>query len=411
MSQLGWIDFSRTHRDKVMLVMDLFKEQGVVDELGIGTIRDSLSDLLFPGTSTIQTRAKYFLLIPWIIQDIESRGKIDRFQTELEESETHFIKTLRSNSQAGGIIGATLRNANPKRKPSSIYWNGLRTYGILNFKGSITDYINYSKYHNKKLKNQKKQVVESEGNVIGDDKDANHLYQQHLWSQLPHPQINWKTNLTIDLTKDEASFLKERIVRSNPTSLWAFTLKNELENASSFSSIDDFLSLNELNEELRELVKLSIDFNSIMKGALIRYNLLIQKSREKGRLKELNSAWSDYLSEMNNLDWNTWDIDLLWKYCQFTPIQTKKFIENWIQLVKNGYNETKGDQLLKDRELKLKGIKRARLYDKAIAQKQQTFTGISILEDGSVSYLTYRWGTVRTFLNDIKNGLENVTAE
>ncbi len=67
MNQIGWIDFSPTHRNKVMLVMDFFKEQGVIDELGLGTIRDAISDLLFPGTSTIQTRAKYFLLIPWIL--------------------------------------------------------------------------------------------------------------------------------------------------------------------------------------------------------------------------------------------------------------------------------------------------------------------------------------------------------
>ena len=48
MNQLGWIDFSPTHRNKVMLVMDMFKDQGVIDELGLGTIRDSLSDILFP---------------------------------------------------------------------------------------------------------------------------------------------------------------------------------------------------------------------------------------------------------------------------------------------------------------------------------------------------------------------------
>jgi hypothetical protein len=29
--------------------------------LGIASIRDRFSDILFPGTSTIQTRAKYFL--------------------------------------------------------------------------------------------------------------------------------------------------------------------------------------------------------------------------------------------------------------------------------------------------------------------------------------------------------------
>jgi hypothetical protein len=62
MASVGWIDFSSEHRDKVRTVIDLLKTQGVVDELGIGIIRDSFADRLFPGVSTIQTRAKYFPL-------------------------------------------------------------------------------------------------------------------------------------------------------------------------------------------------------------------------------------------------------------------------------------------------------------------------------------------------------------
>ena len=50
-------------------VVDLFKEQNTRDELGIGAIRDAVADLLFPGTGTVQTRARYFLFIPWIYQE------------------------------------------------------------------------------------------------------------------------------------------------------------------------------------------------------------------------------------------------------------------------------------------------------------------------------------------------------
>lgn len=415
MNQLGWIDFSPTHRNKVMLVMDLFKEQGVIDELGLGTIRDSLSDILFPGTSTIQTRAKYFLLIPWILQDIERKGRIDRFHSELEESEISFVKILRKNSPQNDsrVIGATLRNANPKRKPSTIYWNGLRTYEILNFKGSISDYINYLKYHSKKLQAQRKLVAEADGNIPGDDNDANHMYQQHLWCQLPKPPADWKTNLTINLSREEAKFLKERIILSNSDSLWTFALRSIPDEAKNFSGIVDFLSVKELPDDLRKLVKLSVDFNTIMQGALIRYNLLIQVSRENGRVKELQPIWEKYFKEIKLFDWNSWDINMLWYYCPYIQYSTKHFVENWLELVKAAnFNESKADKLLKDRELRLKGINRARLHDKAIAQKQQSFTGISVFEDKSVAYLNYRWNTVKTFLNDIQQGLaNNVTAK
>ena len=61
---LGWIDFSAKDRSKVLNVLDLLSESGTLDELGIAPVRDGFADLFFPGTSTIQTRAKYFLMVP-----------------------------------------------------------------------------------------------------------------------------------------------------------------------------------------------------------------------------------------------------------------------------------------------------------------------------------------------------------
>lgn len=42
-------------------IIDLFDEKDTRDELGLGAARDALSDLMFPGTSTIQTRLRYML--------------------------------------------------------------------------------------------------------------------------------------------------------------------------------------------------------------------------------------------------------------------------------------------------------------------------------------------------------------
>ena len=62
--QLGWIDFSQEDRKKVLDVINLLQEPGAVDEIGIGLIRDAFANLFFPGTSTVQTIAKYFLIVP-----------------------------------------------------------------------------------------------------------------------------------------------------------------------------------------------------------------------------------------------------------------------------------------------------------------------------------------------------------
>ena len=50
-------------------IVNLFSERESRDELGIGQVRDAISDLMWPGTSTLFTRARYFLFIPWCLRD------------------------------------------------------------------------------------------------------------------------------------------------------------------------------------------------------------------------------------------------------------------------------------------------------------------------------------------------------
>ena len=70
-STLTWLDYSERDRRRALDVIDLFRETGMVDELGLASVRNSYSDLFFPGTSTIQTRACYFLLVPWTFLRLE----------------------------------------------------------------------------------------------------------------------------------------------------------------------------------------------------------------------------------------------------------------------------------------------------------------------------------------------------
>ncbi|MDD5747726.1 MAG: DUF6361 family protein [Actinomycetota bacterium] len=70
-STFGWVDFGEHERRQMMEMLDLFRKPETRDEMGLGTIRDSFSDYFFPGTSTIQTRPKYMLLVPWIYRKLE----------------------------------------------------------------------------------------------------------------------------------------------------------------------------------------------------------------------------------------------------------------------------------------------------------------------------------------------------
>ena len=155
--QLGWIDFSKEDRQKAFDVINLLSEQGAVDELGIGVIRDAFANYFFPGTSTIQTRAKYFLIVPYVLREaVDGRyGKdANRVLRAIDSAEKDCgIRLLEADPKAEGVIGSrVLPKGWVARKPSDIYWNGIRTFGIFCDYGlSIPEYVSLAV----KLKEQK----------------------------------------------------------------------------------------------------------------------------------------------------------------------------------------------------------------------------------------------------------------
>jgi len=72
MSTFAWIDHSEKQRRQILEAIDLFREKDTRDELGIAGIRDAFSDMLFPGKGALQTRARYFLFIPWMYLRFEA---------------------------------------------------------------------------------------------------------------------------------------------------------------------------------------------------------------------------------------------------------------------------------------------------------------------------------------------------
>lgn len=119
MASIGWIDFSPTHRNRIGTVLDLLRPEGMVDELGLGTIRNALANQLFPGISTIQTRAKYFFIIPYILYDYQAakpaqrRGKSPTKFLEDKENDIMWHLAEQYNYVEGnGVIGISKRSPN-----------------------------------------------------------------------------------------------------------------------------------------------------------------------------------------------------------------------------------------------------------------------------------------------------------
>ena len=60
----GYIHTDKSEQAKVLQVMKMLSEPTAIDELGIGRIRDSFSNMLCTGTSSLQKHVKYFSLMP-----------------------------------------------------------------------------------------------------------------------------------------------------------------------------------------------------------------------------------------------------------------------------------------------------------------------------------------------------------
>lgn len=125
MSTFVWLDYSERERRKMLDVVDLFREHDTRDELGIGSVRDAFADMLLPGTSTIMTRARYFLLVPWTYQRLERlRVGSAEIAARARRAELNLVQPIEDSNDNDGNIGK-LAKTTLKRLPSSVYWQGL----------------------------------------------------------------------------------------------------------------------------------------------------------------------------------------------------------------------------------------------------------------------------------------------
>jgi len=56
---LTWIDLTASDRDKMRRVLDLLNEQGTLDEMGLGSLRDAVPTRCSRGGRTIQTWSRH----------------------------------------------------------------------------------------------------------------------------------------------------------------------------------------------------------------------------------------------------------------------------------------------------------------------------------------------------------------
>jgi hypothetical protein len=289
-SSVTWLDFSETHQQKLHEALKNFEEKGTVDDLGFGSIRDAISGSFFPGTSVLQTRAKYFLLIPWIYQYAEERWG-NQLQAKAADLERKLIAALMESDDTDGVIGSS-RGKDLKTLPSTIYWSGLQTFGIFLFKGRGIRH--YARMFNKSTSG-----TEFEGEF---DQGS-----RSFWNTLPPapPEFFSFKYAELALTKEEAVWLSERFISAQsilgrPNLLGEFvrSIQNHDHSFLDADYVWDVSFSDQVDKDLRSLVQHSQYFSQLAHGASLLYNLmLVDALYEKGREISFEYDYLDRLSE------------------------------------------------------------------------------------------------------------------
>lgn len=384
--EFGWIDFSKTERNKVLSILDLLGEKGVLDELGISPIRDGYSNLFFPGTSTIQTRAKYFFIVPYAFRDLEFNNQYDYFKLKktfdnTEEKCAHIF--LDNNPDENGVIGKRSIQGGGwvSRTPASIYWAGLRKYSFFKGKMSIDQYIKFiaiQKQNTSGAVNLGNRSDESH-----DDKNAGDIQKVHLFN-IPTYKRDWIDNLDMTLTFEEGQFLKNQIIESCPDSLMAYVLKENIHEFLEIYSFSDLEAIiHKFPEDIQQNYTKANSFSEFCFALRVVYNLIVSENKNE----KANVEFSDLdLKSIADID-----IDGIMNSLKiFNPFLRSFLKDSHEAMEKNELEELK--TIIQKREVDLKGINRSKTAHPGEYDVDEWFAG---------ERLDYRFSIARDIIADI----------
>jgi hypothetical protein len=398
-STFTWLDHSEHERRQMLDVIELFRERDTRDELGLGTIRDAFADLFFPGTSTIQTRARYFFIVPWMYLELEGRRTSSAACADrVRRYETSLIDAVLESGETDGVLGR-VAGRSLQRLPSNIYWQGLGILGIRLFPGSQPQYYrSLDRFY--LLKGR--QARDDDGEPVGGGVPGN-------WHPgLPEPPEEFARKASLKLTRLEARYLQERITARAPESLLRFLAERgrgfeELEFPWQHPQFGEFPS--HCQEQLRH----ARNFSEAMHGASLLYNLMLSEMAANEELvseyKRMLKEWAETVRSRHS-EFVSWDRAIFWQTVASRGARvsrpTRVFVERWLDLLSAEESSTRlavgktARSLVHDRERALKrGL--ARLDNRRALELWSGAAG--------TAQLNYRWRIAQRIVKDIHQGL------
>jgi len=371
MSQIGWVNFGRQEAEAVQALIGALTDSDARDELGLGTIRDGFSDLLFPGTSTVQTRLRYFVLLPGLFQKVVAKG--GDAATTLREVETQLIEDFlaKPDLDLKGLIGSEAKGA-LKRMPSAVYWSGLGAWQI-----RLPEWRRATPV----------EVIEAmrQGRTC--------------WAE-----FSGEAGDVFTLSPDERDWVIEKIAAlasEQGGTLLGHLVQRGKNNEHPDPDLRALPGAIDPDPRIAEQLSQALDFSQLTYGARTLYNLMLAEHFEHERLDDYKEAFSDWCGEQI-----TGPADIQERIAvliergpsigfRLNPV-TRVFLAEWLEFAlgpKGGDEIERARALIKQREKSVKTEKRARLF---IDPRGYKWSGSS-----GAGRFDYRWGRVRQYLQDL----------
>lgn len=402
-STLSWLDTSAEEQRRVRELIALYTQSESRDELGIGQIRDAFADGLFPGTSTIHTRARYFLFIPWLYQQGATTRSGAKLNLWTEKEERKLIGALKAEGIGAGegLIGR-VAGTSVKTLPSDIYWAALGRYGI-------------------RLRDVAPDMLGTLAAPASADDELAARRSQDWNATLPAPPDGFPAEVQggMALGREEATWLRECILERTAGTLLAHLLTDDTPLAEDDAAPWFEPTCLTANGPPAELLKHGRLFSLAMRGSALLYNLLIAERYEQAGhtthpqpvedYREALQTWSEEVQADGEL-LRSWDRQQMWDLVRgLNPrigLQTRAFVDAWLDVVVDGRGATAATDpeirsLVDLRERRQKGAQ-SRLVNERLLR---TWSGRS-----GTSPLVYRWPQVRRIVTDIREGIDRAGA-
>lgn len=399
-STFSWLDYSEHERRRALDVISAFHVRETRDELGLGSIRDTIADTLTPGTTTLHTRARYFLFVPWIYLAAERKSVAsDRIDRWVRHEEERLIGALIGSDDPRGTIGGEA-GATVKRMPSNVYWAALRSWRVLLFEGSQAQYHRSLDRFHDSVRRQRAREREQGGSST---RPVN--WHPHV----PEPPDEFPEVASFRMRQQDSEYLRERILAVAPGTLLAHLVdRAEPWNTDEVAFAWEHPGLGSFPEDVQEDIGHARTFSELMHGASLLYNLMLAEAIEREewveRYRERLAEWAAMIAARRTVI-DAWERDAFWAWLGVhggrIPLPTRRFVDRWTQAVQESgdaaelFEDDTLREMIEEREAFLKRG-RARLQSRRHLELWGGSAGAGQLE--------FRWQITQDLLRDIIEG-------